>query len=214
MCACRSGPQRRPRWRSPWRTRFTTGTHVRSQPGSRRDVLAPFGIAAVAKQYGVDAAALESLADDLASAGNSSLVLAGPSLPVEAHAAVALINTMLGVEGHAVDTAFSVDAPPVATPLEMAALTREIASGQVRRRHLLGCQSVVCRSGRRRVQRGPGRSTAQGPARAPRGRDRAPMRRGAARQPLAGELERLRAVHGPAQSPAAVDPAALRHAAG
>ncbi|HVA57234.1 MAG TPA: hypothetical protein VNF92_05050 [Gemmatimonadaceae bacterium] len=105
--------------------------HARPFPaGLAPDVLAAFGIAAVAKQYGVEAAALESLAGDLASAGNSSLVLAGPSLPVEAHAAVALINTMLGVEGHAVDTAFSVDAPPIATPLEMAALTREIASGK------------------------------------------------------------------------------------
>ena len=93
-------------------------------------VLAPFTIVGVARQYGFDQAALVSLAGDLATAGNTSLVLAGPSLPVEAHAAVALLNAMLGAEGHTVDSAFSTAAAPVASPSEMAQLTRDLASGK------------------------------------------------------------------------------------
>ena len=97
--------------------------------GLAGDTLAPFSIEALAKEYGVDAAALSSLVDDLAAAGAGSLVMAGPSLPMEAHAAVALLNTMLGAEGHTVDTTYSADAASVATPLEMAQVTRDMASG-------------------------------------------------------------------------------------
>jgi molybdopterin-containing oxidoreductase family iron-sulfur binding subunit len=78
----------------------------------------------------VEPAVLSSLADDLARAGDASLVLAGPSLPREAHAAVALLNSMLGAEGRTVETAFSVDEVPLATPVEMAELTRELRSGK------------------------------------------------------------------------------------
>ncbi len=97
--------------------------------GFTPDALSPFGIADVAHRYGVDAATLSSLVDDLAGAGRESIVIAGPSLPAEAHAAVALINEMLGAEGYTVDTSFSPDPAPLATPDEMARLTREIDSG-------------------------------------------------------------------------------------
>ncbi len=104
--------------------------HGRALPaGLPAAVLAPFAIPAVAKRYGVDAAALTALVDDLAAAGPQSLVLAGPSLPVEAHAAVALLNTMLGAEGHTVDATFAVETPALATPAEMAQLTHDLASG-------------------------------------------------------------------------------------
>ncbi len=98
--------------------------------GFPSDALAPFTVAGVAKEYGIDAAALLSLADDLAGAGGRSLALAGPSLPMEAHAGVALLNAMLGTEGHTVDAAFSVEAVPLASPSEMAQLTVEMASGK------------------------------------------------------------------------------------
>jgi len=97
--------------------------------GLAPEALAPFALESVARRYGVDGALLSALAEDLAAAGRESLVLAGPSLPVEAHAAAALINTMLGAEGHTVDAASSVDAGPLATPSEMVELTRVIASG-------------------------------------------------------------------------------------
>jgi Fe-S-cluster-containing dehydrogenase component/anaerobic selenocysteine-containing dehydrogenase len=93
------------------------------------EALNPFGLDAVARTYGVDEALLGSLVDDLAGARGESLVLAGPSLPMEAHAAVALLNTMLDAEGHTVDAAFSPDVPTLATPARMADLTRAIASG-------------------------------------------------------------------------------------
>jgi Fe-S-cluster-containing dehydrogenase component len=97
--------------------------------GLAADVLVPFDLAGVARRYGVERGLLSTLVDDLAGAGKRSLVVAGPSLPPEAHAAVALINTMLGAEGYTVDTAFSTDAPPLATPAEMAELTRQLGSG-------------------------------------------------------------------------------------
>ncbi|HKJ91857.1 MAG TPA: hypothetical protein VJ957_01760 [Longimicrobiales bacterium] len=97
--------------------------------GLTPETLAPFDLAGVASQYGVDRGLLSALVDDLAGAGRRSLAVAGPSLPPEAHTAVALINTMLGAEGYTVDTAFSTDAPPLATPADMAELTRELASG-------------------------------------------------------------------------------------
>jgi molybdopterin-containing oxidoreductase family iron-sulfur binding subunit len=97
--------------------------------GFSADALAPFSLAGVAQRYGVEPAVLASLVEDLAGARDESLVLAGPSLPTEAHAAAALINTMLGAEGHTVDTAFSPDPAPLATPPEMARLTQEIDAG-------------------------------------------------------------------------------------
>jgi Fe-S-cluster-containing dehydrogenase component len=97
--------------------------------GLSPEALAPFDVGAVARRYGLDEAVLRSLVDDLAGARGESLVLAGPSLPVEAHAAAALLNTMVDAEGHTVDATFSVDAPPVATPSRMAELTHDLASG-------------------------------------------------------------------------------------
>ena len=94
------------------------------------DALAPFDAETVAKRYGLDAAVIRALAADLAGAGNGALAIAGPSLPVEAHAAAALINAMLGAEGHTVDTTYATDPVPVATPAEMALLTRDLGAGK------------------------------------------------------------------------------------
>ncbi len=97
--------------------------------GISSDALNPFGMAEVARRWGVDSETLSSLVSDLAEAGKHSLALAGPSMPVEAHAAVALINTMLGAEGYTVDTAFAPDPVTLASVPEMADLTRDIESG-------------------------------------------------------------------------------------
>ncbi len=106
------------------------GGHGRALPdGIAPSLLAPFTLAAVAQRYGVDRTALAALVADLAAAGKHSLVLAGPSLPIEAHAAVALLNTMLDAEGYTVDAAFAVDMPALATPADMAQLTRDLAAG-------------------------------------------------------------------------------------
>ncbi len=95
--------------------------------GLSLDDLAAFG-ADVARRYGVEPAIFSSLVADLAHAGSQGLVLAGPSLPAEAHAAVALLNSMLGAEGNTVETA-SLDASQLASPADMAKLTRELAAG-------------------------------------------------------------------------------------
>jgi Fe-S-cluster-containing dehydrogenase component/anaerobic selenocysteine-containing dehydrogenase len=104
--------------------------HARALPaGLDAAVLAPFTITRVARQYALDPGLLNALARDLNAAGASGLVVAGPSLPTEAHAAAALLNTMLGAEGNTVDTAFAADAAALATPAEMAQLTRDIGAG-------------------------------------------------------------------------------------
>ncbi|MDE3215768.1 MAG: 4Fe-4S dicluster domain-containing protein [Gemmatimonadota bacterium] len=98
--------------------------------GLDASVLAPFTLSGVARQYALDGAVLSALADDLAGAARSALVLAGPSLPVEAHAAAALLNTMLDAEGHTLDAAYAADAAPLTTPAEMAAITRDLGAGK------------------------------------------------------------------------------------
>jgi len=97
--------------------------------GFAAEALDRFTLGGVSHRYGLDRATVASLVRDLAEARGDSLVLTGPSLPPEAHVAATLINTMLGAEGRTVETSFSADAPPLATPSEMAALTREVASG-------------------------------------------------------------------------------------
>ncbi len=98
--------------------------------GLDASVVAPFTLGGVARQYALDAGLLAALADDLAHAVGSALVVAGPALPVEAHAAAALLNAMLGAEGHTVDAAHAADPGPLATPAEMAALTRDLGAGK------------------------------------------------------------------------------------
>ena len=102
---------------------------ARSPPGIPADTLAAFALDEVAQRYGLDRSALDALVDDLAAAGKRSLVLAGPSLPLDAHAAVALLNSMLGAEGYTVDATRAADAPSVASAAEMAQLTRDLDGG-------------------------------------------------------------------------------------
>ncbi|MDE2491201.1 MAG: 4Fe-4S dicluster domain-containing protein [Elusimicrobia bacterium] len=105
--------------------------HGFALPGglSARD-LEPFRPAAVAERWGADPAVLSALARDLARAGRDGLAVAGPSLPEEAHAAAALLNAMIGAEGRTLETDRAVEPGPLASPTEMARLTRELAAGK------------------------------------------------------------------------------------
>ncbi len=84
---------------------------------------------AFAAAEGMDAARLDALLDDLIHAGSSAVVVAGQVLPAEAHAAVMLLNRMLGGEGKT----FSYRKPalaPLMSPAEFTALQKEMAAGR------------------------------------------------------------------------------------
>jgi Fe-S-cluster-containing dehydrogenase component len=75
--------------------------------GLNPETLAAFDLNRQAGELPVPAPLLHALAADLARVGKTALVLAGPSAPVETHIAAHLLNTMLGAEGHTVETAFA-----------------------------------------------------------------------------------------------------------
>jgi molybdopterin-containing oxidoreductase family iron-sulfur binding subunit len=80
-------------------------------PGLKPETLEPFELELVAESFGVNPSLLGKLAEDLASAGKSALVLAGPTLPPEAHLACHMLNLMLGSEWTTVD--MEAEAPPL-----------------------------------------------------------------------------------------------------
>lgn len=84
-------------------------------PGLTAGSLRTFDLRTIARTLGIDLALLNDLADDLKRAGRSSLVLAGPALPQEAHVACQLLNTMLGSEGYTVDASLALPAPELLT---------------------------------------------------------------------------------------------------
>jgi Fe-S-cluster-containing dehydrogenase component/anaerobic selenocysteine-containing dehydrogenase len=75
--------------------------------GLKPETLAAFDLDKQAGELLISAALLHALAADLARAGRTALVLAGPSASVETHIAAHLLNTMLGAEGQTVETAFT-----------------------------------------------------------------------------------------------------------
>jgi Fe-S-cluster-containing dehydrogenase component len=111
--------------------RYLNKTHgVPLPPDLDAESLNSLELDRLAGQSGVEPAVLHALADDLKRAGKSALVLAGAALPQEAHAACHLLNTMLGADGHTVDTAL---APPVSGLLTFAGLRellKEAAQGR------------------------------------------------------------------------------------
>jgi molybdopterin-containing oxidoreductase family iron-sulfur binding subunit len=75
--------------------------------GLAPNALAAFDLDALAAELRISPARLHDLVTDLARAGRTALVLAGPALPAEAHVGAHLLNVMVGAEGHTVDTALA-----------------------------------------------------------------------------------------------------------
>ncbi|MBI5240794.1 MAG: 4Fe-4S dicluster domain-containing protein [Elusimicrobia bacterium] len=98
--------------------------------GVADSVLAGFDLEALAKEQGADPALLRALAEDLKRAGSSALVVAGPALPPQAHAAAFLLNTMLGAEGSTVDASISPPAEELAGDEESSRFLLEAAQGR------------------------------------------------------------------------------------
>ena len=108
------------------------------------DALAGFDLDALAAELRVPAARLHALVSDLAQAGRTALVLAGPTLPVEAHVAAHLLNVMLAAEGHTVETAFAPAAVDVCTLGELRAHLADMKSGRFRAAILWGVNPAHC----------------------------------------------------------------------
>jgi Fe-S-cluster-containing dehydrogenase component len=98
--------------------------------GLRPDLLKPFSIESAAQKAGMDASMLKLLASDLARAGKSALVLAGPALSPQIHIACHLLNSMLGAVGNSIDINFAPPCPELFTLSELQALFREAAEGK------------------------------------------------------------------------------------
>jgi molybdopterin-containing oxidoreductase family iron-sulfur binding subunit len=98
--------------------------------GVDASALSGFDLDTLARTQNTDPAVLRALAADLERAGSSALVVAGPALPPQAHAAACLLNTMLGAEGKTVDASFSAAAEPLAWPDEVCAVLREAGQGR------------------------------------------------------------------------------------
>jgi len=97
--------------------------------GLNPDALKPFSLETLAKDLGLDPALLRSLAGDLRRAGKSSMVIAGPALPPEAHIAGHLVNAMLGAEGYTIDASSALPAPDLLTYAGLQDLLGEAARG-------------------------------------------------------------------------------------
>jgi molybdopterin-containing oxidoreductase family iron-sulfur binding subunit len=92
--------------------------------------LEPFEPQRAAQAAGIDSAALRLLADNLAHAGKSALVLAGPALPPQAHVACQLLNSMLGAEENTLDFAGAPPPPELIGFSELQSLLQKAAQGE------------------------------------------------------------------------------------
>jgi Fe-S-cluster-containing dehydrogenase component/anaerobic selenocysteine-containing dehydrogenase len=97
--------------------------------GISRETLQFFDIASLTQTLGVPASLFQGLCDDLRRAGKAALVVAGSALPMEAHIACNLLNTMLGAEGHTTDRSFSVPGPELLTYAGLQGLLSDAAQG-------------------------------------------------------------------------------------
>ena len=98
--------------------------------------LAPFGIDAVAKQIGIDAGVLTSLADELAASAGKALVVAGATVGASASGpalelATILLNTTLGAFDTGLFDAAAGGEYPIGGAASFAALVAEIEAGKV-----------------------------------------------------------------------------------
>jgi Fe-S-cluster-containing dehydrogenase component len=99
-------------------------------PGLSPDVLKPFAIESAAPKSCMDVSMVKLLASDLARAGKSALILAGPCLPPEAHVACHLLNIMLGAVGNTLDVGSGPPCPELLTLPEMQNILIEAAQGK------------------------------------------------------------------------------------
>jgi Fe-S-cluster-containing dehydrogenase component/anaerobic selenocysteine-containing dehydrogenase len=102
--------------------------------GLKPQDLKSFDYRTIAGDSGIDPSTFTLLANDLARAGRSALVVAGPALPPEAHIACALLNATLGSLGNTVD--FD-SAPPPSEILTFAGL-QELLNEVARGNHAVG----------------------------------------------------------------------------
>ena len=98
--------------------------------GLRAEDLESFEPEQTAAALGVAWDKLKFLAEDLARARRSALVLAGPSLPKEAHIASHLLNTMVEAEGNTIDSEKGIRIPGILSNADLANLLNEAAGGK------------------------------------------------------------------------------------
>ncbi len=98
--------------------------------GIKSEELAAFDLGTVAPPAGVQPSTLRRLAEDLAHAGKSALVLAGPALNPEAHTACHLLNFMLGAEGNTLELSASSPLPELIGFSELQSILKEAAQGR------------------------------------------------------------------------------------
>jgi len=98
--------------------------------GVSPETLKPFDLDSLAPSLGIPASLLRTLGNDMKRAGHAALVLAGPALPVEAHIACQLLNTILGAVGHTIDRSFAAAGPELLTYSELGSLLQRAAHGE------------------------------------------------------------------------------------
>ena len=97
--------------------------------GLKPQDLKPFDYQTIANDCAIDPSTLMLLAGDLARAGKSALVIAGPALPPEAHIACVLLNSTLGSLGTTVDFDSAPPQPEILTFAGLQELLNEAARG-------------------------------------------------------------------------------------
>ena len=98
-------------------------------PGIRTEGLNDFEPTLLTGELGIELSTLSLLAADLAAARESALVVAGPSLPPEAHIACCLLNRMLGSDGNTIDMSTASSAPELLTYSGFQDLLEDAAQG-------------------------------------------------------------------------------------
>jgi Fe-S-cluster-containing dehydrogenase component len=110
--------------------RVLNESHSISLPkGLTADDLKPFAPELMSR-VGIGMATVKRLAEDLAKAGKSSLVLAGDAVEPETHVACTLLNRMLGAEGNTVEMSTTPSSPGLLNNAELEKLLKEAAQGK------------------------------------------------------------------------------------
>ncbi|MEJ2109913.1 MAG: 4Fe-4S dicluster domain-containing protein [Acidobacteriota bacterium] len=98
-------------------------------PGLDAEALLRYSPVEIADALEVDISRLNLLSADLARAGASAAVLAGSSLPQEAHLACRLLNFMLGAEGNTVNSRAEFHVPRIMSHADFGKLLERAAGG-------------------------------------------------------------------------------------